>query len=79
MLDRALVQRGHHSIVVANDESRTAGQLVPFARPTELAAEAYRSTRTSVADRIQEVLSQYDVDVIHLHEQHCTYRRPFIR
>jgi 1-acyl-sn-glycerol-3-phosphate acyltransferase len=67
-LDKALVQAGHRSIVIACEGSRTAGTLVPVPRtagiidePTKAAAhERHR-------DAIATALARWRIDVVHLH------------
>ncbi len=67
-IDRALVERGHRSLVVAQEGSRCAGTL--FALPScsgpidELAlARAHAATRRAIA----AALASERVDVVHLH------------
>ncbi|HYR19631.1 MAG TPA: glycosyltransferase family 4 protein [Myxococcales bacterium] len=67
-IDRALVERGHRSLVVAQEGSRCAGTLLPLpacAGPIdELAlARAHAATRRAIA----AALASGTVDVVHLH------------
>ncbi len=68
LIDRALVEAGHRSLVVACEGSRVAGMLLatPALRPplddgaTRRAVENHRRT-------ICDALGRYRVDVVHLH------------
>ena len=67
-LDEALVARGHRSIVVACEGSRTVGTLVPTPRcegpideRTRLAAHARHR------EAIARALARFPIDVVHLH------------
>lgn len=67
-LDAALVERGHRSIVIACEGSRTAGTLIPVSLPEDdydavAQAEAHARYRTAIA----RALAQHPVDVVHLH------------
>jgi len=67
-LDRALTQRGHHSIVVAADGSRVQGMLVSFPEvtaPFDEAALRLATRRARLA--VQCALSDWPVDVVHIH------------
>ncbi len=67
-LDRALVERGHRSIVIAPEGSRTAGDLltVPAVRQPIGEAEA-EEVRAAVRARIAEAVAKGGVDVVHFH------------
>ncbi|MBX6322348.1 MAG: glycosyltransferase [Rhodospirillaceae bacterium] len=67
-LDRALVERGERSIVIACEGSRTAGTLfaVPQARGV-LDAAARRRGRAAHRRAVDEALRRWRVDVVHLH------------
>jgi glycosyltransferase involved in cell wall biosynthesis len=66
MLDRALVEAGHRSIVVACEGSRTAGTLVTVPRPSGRSSdEAAASARHREA--IRASLERWPVDLVHLH------------
>jgi len=67
-LDRALVEAGHRSLVIACAGSRTAGTLIPVPLPPGPLAEAtkaaaHESTRTAIANALQ----RWPVDLVHLH------------
>jgi glycosyltransferase involved in cell wall biosynthesis len=67
-LDRALVEAGHHSIVVANQGSRTAGILVPTGPvPGKVTAEARADAQARHRRAIAEALARFRVDLIHSH------------
>ena len=67
-LDRALVQAGHRSIVVACEGSKTAGTLVPtpLAEGT-IDEETRRRVYKQHRDAIQFALHHWNVDVVHMH------------
>ncbi|MGN6486928.1 MAG: glycosyltransferase [Devosia sp.] len=67
-LDRALVEAGHRSLVIAPDGSRVFGTLLPVPAETGLLDEAARRRaqahhRAAIADAMRT----HDVDVVHLH------------
>jgi glycosyltransferase involved in cell wall biosynthesis len=67
-LDDALVSRGHRSIVVAPEGSRTAGTLVATAPPpAPITDDARRFMQQRQRDAIAEALDRWLVDVIHAH------------
>ncbi|MBV9859177.1 MAG: glycosyltransferase family 4 protein [Alphaproteobacteria bacterium] len=67
-LDRALVAAGHHSIVVANRGSETAGTLVPtLPIPAQITEIDRRRARDLHRQAIERALSQWPVDLIHSH------------
>src|ERR1051326_3429979 len=67
-MDRALTEAGHRSLVIAAQGSKVRGTLIPSPAANgtidqlqrELAQKAHRH-------RIQEVLSSYSVDLVHMH------------
>lgn len=68
ILDEALVARGHGSIVVAPEGSRTRGRLIPTIVPQgqldlEAKSRVYRGYRSIV----QSALQENSVDLIHMH------------
>ena len=67
MLDRGLAARGHRSIVIACEGSKTAGELA--ATPAERAFDdmARRRAWQATRARIAEVLLREPVDLVHLH------------
>lgn len=67
-LDRALVRKGHRSIVVACEGSQTAGTLVPAPKAEVLIDDAVRNhIYSQYRAAIRFALRQWQVDVIHLH------------
>lgn len=67
-LDQALVDRGHHSIVIACAGSRVAGTLVEFPRAAGPIDEAARArAHDSVRCAITAARARERVDVVHLH------------
>ncbi len=67
-LDRALVARGHRSIVVARAGSTVAGELVEIPAETgrlddEAKARAWRNQQAAISD----VLERNAIDLVHLH------------
>lgn len=67
-LDRALVARGHRSLVIAPAESEVAGELVPLPPVPDAIGEAEaEAARAAVRARIAEVLARERIDVVHLH------------
>ena len=69
-LDRALVEAGHRSLVVACDGSEVMGEHhgypgVPAGQPIDAAITAQQQERTRAA--IAEVLAREPVDLIHMH------------
>ncbi|MBV9182653.1 MAG: glycosyltransferase family 4 protein [Acidobacteria bacterium] len=67
-LDRALVEAGHRSIVVAPADSRCQGLLVPVYTPTTNFSEPRRREAQHQCKRSLEwALDHYPVDIVHLH------------
>ena len=67
-LDRALVERGHRSIVVAPQGSSVSGTLVATgALPAVLDDEARARAREATRRAIFRALERFDVDIVHLH------------
>jgi hypothetical protein len=67
-LDRALVQAGHHSVVVACEGSDVAGTLAPVPAPAGLIDdrvrdEAWLQHRAAIA----QAQARWPVDLVHLH------------
>jgi glycosyltransferase involved in cell wall biosynthesis len=79
-LDRALVEAGHTSLVVAGDGSEVAGQLWPVAMPTRdvITEDDKRAARAQVQAAIDAALaSRRAVDLIHFHGMELAeYRLP---
>jgi glycosyltransferase involved in cell wall biosynthesis len=71
-LDRALVAAGGRSLVIAQEKSDTAGELIPIPRVLgQLTDAARQHGQHEVRSRLREVLSERGVDVIHLHGIDC--------
>jgi glycosyltransferase involved in cell wall biosynthesis len=67
-LDRALVEAGHVSLVVACEGSNPAGELIPISAPSgamDTVARVIAQHETRIA--VRETLSHRAVDVVHLH------------
>lgn len=62
-IDRALIQAGHTSLVIATADSEVYGELVPIPRFEPGDESAHTTMRRTIA----QVLSRHRVDVIHLH------------
>ena len=68
LLDRALVEAGHRSIVLACEGSRTRGELVSVPRSeAPLDDDAVRRARERHARALFEILCHREIDVVHLH------------
>jgi glycosyltransferase involved in cell wall biosynthesis len=68
MLDKALVERGERSLVIAPLGSRCHGLLVPVRMPAApLDEEAKRKARRSFKQALEGSLARYPVDVVHMH------------
>jgi glycosyltransferase involved in cell wall biosynthesis len=67
-LDRALVEAGHRSLVIASAGSRVLGTLLPVPAETGLLDEAaHRRAQARHRAAIAEAVHTHDVDVVHLH------------
>lgn len=67
-LDRALVERGHRSLVVACEGSNVAGTLVATPKPPRLLDETVkRAAQQHLARAIVAAMRQHRIDVVHLH------------
>ena len=67
-LDRALVESGHRSLVIATEGSRVAGELLPVpAEPGPLDEAARRRAHARHREAIAHALATRHVDVVHLH------------
>lgn len=66
-LDAALVEAGHHSIVIACEGSKARGTLVPISISDWPLDEALAWVHERQLSSIQQVLNEYRVDVVHLH------------
>ena len=68
MLDRALVEAGHRSIVIAPQGSTVRGELVPLpAVPESIDDHAREAVHRTTRELIDRVLRAQRVDLIHLH------------
>lgn len=67
-LDRALIERGHRSIVIAEEGSEVSGLLVPTPRqPGRLDGAAEPRAQAAHRAAIAEVRRLFDIDLVHLH------------
>lgn len=67
-LDRMLVARGHGSLVIACERSRTAGTLLPVPAVRGVIDDAARAAGHAAVRRvIREALAAHPVDIVHLH------------
>jgi glycosyltransferase involved in cell wall biosynthesis len=66
-LDRALVEAGHTSIVVAQQGSEIKGTLVPVEAETGILDDARERGWARHRGAIERVLKRWPVDLIHLH------------
>jgi glycosyltransferase involved in cell wall biosynthesis len=67
-LDRALVAAGCRSIVVAQEKSEVAGELVPVPKPRGALSDAVRDAAwATYAQAIRRALRRWPVDLIHMH------------
>jgi glycosyltransferase involved in cell wall biosynthesis len=65
------VDAGHRSIVVARQDSRVAGALVPIADAGEpLTDEAQRRTWAACREAVRHAIDHGPVDVVHFHSLH---------
>ena len=68
LLERGLVQRGHHSVVIAAENSRISGELVGTPSFRGEITEQVRSTAQGVhRQAINQVLTRFQPDLIHFH------------
>lgn len=67
-IDRALVNAGHRSIVIAPADSSCAGELVPLPIPhSRFSHEAICAAHEACRRAIGEVLQRVAADIVHLH------------
>lgn len=66
-LDRALVQAGHRSLVVACEGSTCQGELIPVPAWSSLDGAARAAGHARVRSAIAEALRRYRVDLVHCH------------
>jgi glycosyltransferase involved in cell wall biosynthesis len=68
MLDRALTEAGHRSLVIAAEGSKLRGTLLPSPPPRGMLDSAIREEGQRVhKGLIEEALAKYSVDVVHMH------------
>jgi glycosyltransferase involved in cell wall biosynthesis len=68
LLDRALTQGGHNSIVVASEDSTVRGILVPTPRVAGMIDGPARAAAWQEHRRaIMEALDRYPIDLVHMH------------
>jgi glycosyltransferase involved in cell wall biosynthesis len=67
-LDRGLVEHGHRSFVVACEDSKVRGTLIPVPRPKgTFIPEARVAAQEWVRDAIRRAMDRYSFDVVHMH------------
>src|ERR1051325_5692367 len=66
-LDAALVEAGHHSLVVACEGSTTRGTLFPIRFSDWPLDEALAWVYKRQVNTINQILNNYHVDVVHMH------------
>ena len=69
-IDRALVQSGHQSFVIATDDSRVRGTLLPlpsFGACDMLADQVMTEQRFRTKELLEKVLRSQYIDVVHMH------------
>lgn len=67
-LDAGLCSAGHRSVVIAQENSRVSGELVPIPAPSgRLDPEVLREAQERTRMAIEGVLARCHIDVIHFH------------
>lgn len=66
-LDRELVARGHHSVVIACEGSRTAADLLTFPNGSVFDSESRQEAHRAVRRRIDQALQRWNIDLVHMH------------
>src|SRR5690242_18966063 len=67
-LDRALVERGHRSLVIGCEGSKAAGTLIEVPAETgRLDEEAKRRAHRRHREAIAAACRRWNIDVVHLH------------
>lgn len=66
-IDRALTASGHESLVVATEDSRVTGKLLPVAATKSVTDDVQSTVWRQCRERMTEALLSYPVDVIHFH------------
>jgi CelD/BcsL family acetyltransferase involved in cellulose biosynthesis len=68
MLDDALAEAGHTSIVIAPEGSTCRGRLIPFLAPSvKLDEDLCSAARAEYRQIIRETVSRFSPDIIHFH------------
>jgi glycosyltransferase involved in cell wall biosynthesis len=68
LLERGLVQRGWHSIVIAARGSQVSGELIETPAPDgEITEEVREAARRDHLRCIEQALKRYPIDLIHFH------------
>src|SRR4051794_30878607 len=67
LLDRALVARGHRSVAVACEGSRTAGHLLAVPVGVAFDQQSRVRARRAFRDCICEALARWSIDIVHMH------------
>ncbi len=68
LLERAITEAGHRSIVIAADGSRVTGSLIGTPVATgEITDDRRMQAQHAHLQRINRVLAEYEVDLIHFH------------
>ena len=68
LLDRAAIQAGHHSMVIAAEGSEVSGTLIPSPpAPDKLDPEVRRKGQDAHRRIIRHTLSHFRVDLVHMH------------
>lgn len=67
-IDAALVEAGHRSVVIASEESRVRGDLIPVPAITgKYDSEAMRAAHRECRLAIHAALERRQIDVVHMH------------
>lgn len=67
-IDRGLVKRGHRSIVIAQPESKIAGELIPTTSTRAwVSNQTWRTAHAAVRKAMSDVLDNERVDLVHMH------------
>jgi glycosyltransferase involved in cell wall biosynthesis len=68
IIDKALVRKGHRSLVLAPEGSRCDGLLIPAHIPSGVLDDAAKSEARSVFKHLLErALARFSIDVVHMH------------
>ncbi|HLD99001.1 MAG TPA: glycosyltransferase [Bdellovibrionota bacterium] len=68
IIDRALVQAGHRSLVIGSEGSQVSGELFRVSRTEgEIGDEERRRTYREVRELLEKVLRKESVDIVHMH------------